>query len=129
MKKLILILFAMVGLSICGKAQDNDSFTNMNVESFANYITNDSVQLLDVRMVEEFDDGHLVGAENIDFFDLDFIVRAQETLDKSRPVAVYCRSGKRSANAAQKLSEQGYNVINLEGGIMEWIKENKPIAR
>lgn len=136
MKKLVLILFAVMGIGICAWAQDKDSvgndkgsFVNMDVESFARYVANDSVQVLDVRMVEEYADGHLEGAKNIDVFDADFIDEAEKVLDQSRPVAVYCRSGKRSAAAAQKLSERGYQVINLDGGILAWIDENRPLAR
>lgn len=134
MKKLVLILFAVLGFCFCVRAQkwvspqDKNNIVNMDVESFAKCVANDSVQVLDVRMAEEYADGHLEGAQNIDVFDTDFISRAREALDKSKPVAVYCRSGKRSANAARKLSEEGYKVINLEGGILAWINENKPLA-
>lgn len=97
----------------------------MNVEAFAEYIAGDSVQLVDVRTAEEFADGHINGATNIDVKDSCFIAKAKNILTTERPVAVYCRSGKRSAYAAEILSAAGYKAANLEGGILEWMKKKE----
>ncbi|MDE6444503.1 MAG: rhodanese-like domain-containing protein [Muribaculaceae bacterium] len=126
MKKLIIILLIMIGMSACGNAQDR-SYTDMNVENFSNYIGKNGVQLVDVRTPEEYAEGHIAGALNIDIFDDDFISKALKNLDKSKPVAVYCRSGRRSADAAEKLSENGYDVTNLLGGILAWEEDKKPV--
>lgn len=99
----------------------------MDVKDFAKYLTNDTVQLVDVRTPEEFAEGHIKGAKNINVFDRNFIEEAQEELDKSRPVAVYCRSGKRSADAARLLTAKGYHIANLEGGILAWKQAGEPI--
>lgn len=106
----------------------NKSYVDMDVVRFAKYLSNDSVQLVDVRTPEEFEEGHIAGARNINVFDSDFVDEAEKALDKSRPVAVYCRSGKRSADAARELTENGFNVTNLEGGILAWKEEHKPIS-
>lgn len=129
MKNLILFLLAMLGLNGCMNAQNNSQYTNMDVEQFANYIANDSVQLVDVRTPEEYAGGHIENSKNIDVYNPDFIDVATKTLDKSRPVAVYCRSGKRSADAAQKLTDKGYEVTNLMGGIIAWTDNNKPTQK
>ena len=123
MKKILILLLSLLGMNACMNAQGNN-FTDMDVEHFAQYITNSDVQLVDVRTPEEYAEGHIEGARNIDVFDDDFLEEAQKSLDKSRPVAVYCRSGKRSADAARKLSANGFQVTNLEGGILAW-KENR----
>ncbi|MDE5886226.1 MAG: rhodanese-like domain-containing protein [Muribaculaceae bacterium] len=123
MKKILILLLSLLGMNACMNAQGNN-FTDMDVEHFAQYITNGDVQLVDVRTPEEYAEGHIEGARNIDVFDDDFLEEAQKSLDKSRPVAVYCRSGKRSADAARKLSANGFQVTNLEGGILAW-KENR----
>ena len=123
MKKILILLLSLLGMNACMNAQGNN-FTDMDVEHFAQYITNGDVQLVDVRTPEEYAEGHIEGARNIDVFDDDFLEEAQKSLDKSRPVAVYCRSGKRSADAARKLSANGFQVTNLEGGIIAW-KENR----
>lgn len=129
MKHLILIILAMLGLNGCVNAQSQSQYANMDVDNFANYIANDGVQLVDVRTPEEYADGHIGNAKNINVFNPDFIKAAAQSLDKSRPVAVYCRSGKRSAEAAQKLADEGYNVTNLKGGIVAWSEEDKPITK
>ena len=128
MKKFILILLAMLGMTACSNAQ-NQGFDNMNVANFASYIKNDDVQLLDVRTPEEFNESHISGAKNIDWYDDNFITDAVKELDKSKPVAVYCRSGKRSAAAAEKLTEKGYRVTNLEGGILAWNEAKMPVKQ
>ena len=118
----------MLGFS-CSSNGQNSEFENMNVNQFAKYIANDSVQTLDVRTPDEFYEGHINDAININVFDDDFLDEATKELDKSRPVAVYCRSGKRSVDAAQKLSAAGYKVTNLEGGIIAWLKSGKPVVK
>lgn len=129
MRKLFLIIATFMGLSSCINAH-NKKFTDMDVNQFSQYIAqNDSVQLVDVRTPEEYAEGHIAGAENIDWYNDDFINIALKTLDKNKPVAVYCRSGKRSAEAANKLVEQGYKVTNLEGGIIAWRNHHLPTTK
>ncbi|MDE5744579.1 MAG: rhodanese-like domain-containing protein [Paramuribaculum sp.] len=129
MRKLFLILTAMLGLGACVNAQDNKRYDDMDVREFAKFLTNGDVQLLDVRTPAEYTEGHIAGAKNIDIYDDSFISRAIESLDRTKPVAVYCRSGKRSAEAAKRLAEKGYKVTNLEGGIIAWTKNNKPVEK
>lgn len=127
MKKFLLIILSLLGLNGCASAQDR-KYVDMDVSEFSNLLRNDSVQLVDVRTPEEYADGHIPGAENINVFDSDFTEKAQTSLDKTKPVAVYCRSGKRSAEAARKLSEKGFNVTNLKGGIIAWKDKRQPIS-
>ena len=107
----------------------NKSYVDMDVERFAEYLSNDKVQLVDVRTPEEYAEGHIAGSRNINVFDNDFVEEAEKALDKSKPVAVYCRSGKRSADAAKILAENGFNVTNLEGGILAWKEDHLPISK
>ena len=72
--------------------------------------------LLDVRSPSEFAEGHIQGATNIPVDDLH--TRWQE-VNATQPVVVYCRSGRRSARAAQFLSERGLSVHDL-GGMAAW---------
>lgn len=77
--------------------------------------------VLDVRTQEEYDGGHIPGAvclpvETLTDGDLSVLLP-----DKQAPVVVYCRTGHRSAQAAQVLSELGYaNITDLAGGILAW---------
>ena len=86
-------------------------------------------QIVDVRTPDEYKLGHLYDAVNMDVNDPNFTSQIQ-VLDKNRPVAVYCRVGTRSMKAAQILSEQGFQIIfNLDGGIVQWIKDGQDIEK
>lgn len=87
------------------------------------------IQLLDVRTPEEYAAGHINEAINIDVNDSTFLQRAEASLQKQKPIAAYCRSGKRSAHAASLLAKQGYTVINLLGGIIAWQEDKRPIVK
>jgi len=83
----------------------------------------DSVQLVDVRTPAEYKISHLKGSQNICVTSDDFEEKVK-TLDKNRPVYVYCRVGGRSANAAKKLREMGFTKIyDMDGGILLWEEE------
>ena len=73
-----------------------------------------SLSVLDVREVEEFEALHLEGARN---FPLSQLADTYEQLDKTQPYYAICKSGIRSARACQFLAEQGYEVVNVKGGM------------
>lgn len=75
------------------------------------------VQLLDVRYPNEWDAGHIAGAVHIPVDDL---AERVEELDPDRPVVTVCRSGQRSARAAQWLGGEGFDAENLDGGMEAW---------
>ena len=75
---------------------------------------NSSLSVLDVREAEEFETLHLEGAQNLPLSQLADIY---DQLDKDLLYYVICKSGMRSARACQFLAEQGYDVINVQGGM------------
>ena len=75
---------------------------------------NEQLSLVDVREVEEFETLHLEGAQNLPLSQLTDIY---DQLDKDLLYYVICKSGVRSARACQFLAEQGYDVINVQGGM------------
>jgi rhodanese-related sulfurtransferase len=80
----------------------------------------EEIQLVDVRTPSEYNEGHVPDAQNINFYDENFDQQI-ETLDKSKPIIVYCKSGGRSAKCASKLVEKGFEKIyDLEGGFSQW---------
>jgi len=80
----------------------------------------DSVQLVDVRTPEEYRVSHLKGSQNICVTSDDFEEKVK-TLDKNKPVYVYCKVGGRSASAAKKLHKMGFTKIyDMDGGILLW---------
>ena len=133
MNKFLLIILLVVGVSLAAwafnRGQDN-GFTTMNADEFENAIADaTAVQLLDVRSQQEYDEGHLPGAYIIDVNDSTFLRQVEGQLTKDKPVAVYCRSGRRSASAARKLVKAGYQVINLDGGILAWKGQGKIVMQ
>lgn len=74
----------------------------------------ESLSVLDVREVEEFEALHLEGARNLP---LSQLADTYDQLDKSQSYYVICKSGMRSARACQFLAGQGYDVINVQGGM------------
>ena len=81
---------------------------------FSQLYQKESLSVLDVREVEEFEALHLEGARN---FPLSQLADTYEQLDNTQPYYVICKSGIRSARACQVLAEQGYEVVNVQGGM------------
>ncbi len=130
MKKWITTLLAAMTMTINSNAQSGVTVKDVHTDEFATIISDTSkIQLVDVRTPEEYAEGHLERAVNIDVNDSTFLQHATASLEKGKTVAVYCRSGKRSAFAASLLAKQGYNVINLLGGILAWKEDRKPIVK
>jgi len=89
----------------------------------------DSMQLVDVRTEEEYEVSHLKNAQNICVTSDDFREKVA-SLDKMKPVYVYCKSGKRSTKAASILIELGFTkVYDLQGGHQSWEKEGLETIR
>ena len=119
MKKIITILLGLLGFVSSANAQF-DSIKTVSADEFARMIKSDSVILVDVRTADEYNAGHIEGARNIDVLKDDFNNIATTSLPKDKEIAVYCRSGKRSMKAANILAKDGFKVINLKGGWLEW---------
>ena len=131
MKKILTCLLAALGLTTaCGQQRSGaaENFENVEVAAFAELIADSNVVILDVRKVDEFAEGHIKGAILIDQFQSDFVEQAQAKLPKDKTIAVYCRSGRRSANAAGKLADIGYKCVNLKGGILAWKKADMSVT-
>lgn len=76
--------------------------------------------ILDVREDMEVAQGMIEGAKHIP---LQLLPLSLEKLDKSKEIICVCRSGQRSNSAALYLNEQGYNAVNMVGGMIEWTGE------
>lgn len=123
---LIVMAMCATQASSCTKS---DNIISVSAPEFEKEIKTDSVQLLDVRTPQEYAEGNIDGALNINVQSDDFEEIAQEKLSKERTVLVYCRSGQRSLDAAKILTELGYKVVNLKGGIIEWEEDGLPITK
>ena len=118
-----IIATAIIILSIsCSNSQN---FKIVEVAAFkATLEKTNNAQLIDVRTADEFNSGHIDNAKNIDWNGNDFDTQVT-SLDKTKPVLVYCLSGGRSKKAAIHLAELGFKeVIELNGGYLAWSKAN-----
>ena len=92
----------MFGLgSACGQ----QNYENLDVESFATFIKGEGVTLVDVRTAEEYAEGHLAGATNIDFRQSGFLEKAKSVLDKGNKIAL-----KQSSSGEVSLYGEKYDV-------------------
>lgn len=82
-------------------------------------------QIVDVREPAELADGMIPGAKHIALGEL---AARQNELDKSRPVIAVCRSGRRSAAAAEQLTAAGFTAHTVPGGMLEWVAAGLPIS-
>lgn len=126
MKRIFTCLLATLGMTTaCGQ----DNFENTDVQGFTKLVADSNVVVLDVRTVDEFNEGHINGAILIDQKQSDFMEKAKSTLHTDKTIAIYCRSGRRSANAAGKLADIGYKCVNLKGSIIAWKDAGMPVTK
>lgn len=122
MKKLIPILLSALLLAGCGGTSNNPTNTYRQIsmdEAVAMMAEETGYIILDVRRADEFAAGHIPGAINVanENIGTDEI---PELPDKNQLIMVYCRSGRRSKEAAEKLVKLGYTNIVEFGGILDW---------
>ena len=92
----------------------------LGAAEFASALKRPGTTIVDVRTPQEYAQGHLPGAVNVDVSSPDFAAQIA-TLDPSAPYAVYCRSGNRSGVAVAAMAEQGFTAAyHLGGGIGAW---------
>jgi len=90
---------------------------------------NAGLVILDVRTPEEFAEGHISGAANVNLLGLDFESRLN-ALDRGKTYLVYCRTGNRSAKAIQTMERLGFrSAYHMVEGIVGWQKKGFPLSR
>ena len=117
-------LLTLVSALFCSSCNGND-WTDLTPDEFEKAYINDGTVTVDVRTADEFAAGHLYHAVNIDWQKDGFMDEIKKNFNTNITLAVYCRSGKRSAAAAQALSDAGYKVLNLTGGYTAWAEAGK----
>jgi rhodanese-related sulfurtransferase len=125
MKKVIALFASVLLLTGCSTSS---STNNLSVTEFSSKTAESGVVTLDVRTPGEFNEGHVEGAQLIDFQSGNF-ENEIATLDKSKTYAVYCRSGSRSGQAVKVMSDAGFtSVYNLNGGVIDWANAGLPLV-
>jgi rhodanese-related sulfurtransferase len=107
--------------------QQQYPFTDITVEEYDGHFVQERADyhLIDVREVQEFQQGHLPGAVNLPLSELQ--MRFNE-VQRDKPIVLVCRSGGRSAMAAEFFAALGYtDLYNIAGGTMDWARKGLPI--
>lgn len=120
---ILVSMLCMIGI-VNGK-----NFKTVNADEFAKIISKKNVVVVDVRTHEEFEQSHIADAVNFDV-QTDFFLKAMKgQVSRKATVLVYCRSGVRSRQAAEILTEAGYMVINLDKGIQGWLEAGYQVTK
>tara|TARA_R110002073_G_scaffold279026_1_gene442846 strand:- start:87032 stop:87457 length:426 start_codon:yes stop_codon:yes gene_type:complete len=136
-KTKLILLVSMVILTLsCKKNEAQVTKTKsqqvisekVTADAFKTKVEQQEVQLIDVRTPEEYSEGYIQNALNINIYDNDFITQINK-LDKNKPVYLYCKMGGRSAKAAERLEMAGFTKIyDLQGGFSSWQQKEYPIS-
>ena len=138
MRNLILSVVTVFSLVACGQTAEKSSASQEATEVVkATVSINDAeakmkeanVLIIDVRTPDEFKQGHIEGAQNINVLDATFKEKVAQ-LNKDQAVVVYCRSGSRSAKAQGIMANMGFiETYNMQGGIMAWLAKNNKVVQ
>ena len=125
---LIAILFSII--SSCANTNGQTGHQTLAESAFSEKLKqHNNAILLDVRTPEEYNEGHIEKALNINWNSSSFAEQANQ-LDKQKTVFVYCLAGGRSASAANKLQEMGFaNIYELQGGFLQWKAASLPVSK
>jgi len=105
---------------------DARSQIDIDPQRVADWVAQDQApQLIDVREPREREAGHIDGSRHIPLVDL---AGSAASIDRERPVVLYCRVGARSTMAAQALRASGFEAYSMQGGLMRWAHEDRPLS-
>lgn len=120
MKKLVWLIATVLLLAACGstnEVQEDEGYQTVDLGEIES-LQNEGDVVMDVREIDEFEDGHIKDAINMPLSQLQKGERAG--LDKAQTYVVVCRSGNRSQTASEILFKEGYDVINVSEGMSTW---------
>ena len=128
MKKLLFSILAALGLF--ANAQSQSEVEVLESQAFIERVKADTnAIILDVRQPEEFAEGHLAQAINLDWLNQTVFINGLAKLNKQKTYYIYCRSGRRSQAAAGKLKAEGFQVVDLKGGYLHWVELGLPVVK
>lgn len=116
-------------LALLGVCSSCSQVNKLSPEEYDAAVKNDSsAVILDVRTAAEYEAGHLKNAILMDFNDSEKFNESMSTLDKSKTYYLYCRSGRRSNDAAVMMQNNGFKVFDMKGGITKWEEQGHSIV-
>ena len=129
-KRFIFNLLSVLALATVMSCQGQTGIHVLSVDAFEQKLNATPEKIiLDVRTDEEYAQGKMKKATQIDYYQRNFKTEVAK-LDKTKPVFVYCTSGIRSNSAAKILKQQGFTeVYDLKGGLNAWARSGKPVVK
>jgi len=126
---LIALLAAFIAIVVVSCSSDGATLETVEPDTAATIIAdNPEAIVLDIRTPEEYREGIIEGAINIDFYEADFSDQLN-TLDKDATYVVYCRSDNRSGQAMDTFADLGFQQVSeIDGGIVNWYGEGLPVV-
>ena len=126
MLKNFILFFVIISFSCSNSEVEVNKITS---EKLIFLLKTQDIQLIDVRMLGEYNVGHIEGALNIDFYNSSFVDSVNE-LDKSKLTVVYCKSGNRSNKSALIMDSLGFiEIYDFNKGMNGWLKTENSIVR
>lgn len=121
--------FLALLLLIPALASAADPAKHVKAAEAAQIIAEGKTTVIDVRTADEFKDGHIKDAQNIDIMAADFEAQLAK-LDKTRPTLIHCQAGGRSMRALKVFEKLGFtNLIHLDEGFGGWEAAGKPVEK
>jgi len=128
LRTVLILLLLLFGQTTAQANDSKDGVHHVNAQEAQSLLnSNQSIQVLDVRTAREYQQGHIKGAINIDYYADDFAEQLR-ALDPDIEYLVHCRSGVRSGKSLPILKSIGVNkLIHLDGGIKSWLSSGLPL--
>ena len=130
MKKIAIVFSIILSITFFGCKESSAQQSKLvEPQEMIDVLTSKDVHLVDVRTPREFNQGFIENAVNIDFTSPNFQAEL-EKLDSTKPIVVYCRSGRRSGICTNTLVKIGFTEIyDLKGGIINWQKKGQKLIK
>lgn len=123
-------LLAILPISLLAQQASPDGAIHVQAEAAAKLVQEKKVEIIDVRTADEFAEGHIAGAKNIDMMKGDEFEAKLKELDKSKPYLVHCQAGGRSSRSLKVFKKLGFEKIyHLDGGMGDWTSAGKPVVK
>jgi rhodanese-related sulfurtransferase len=123
----LLFAFMLFGTALMAQTAKKDSINVVSIQDFEKKLQKKNVIVLDVRTPKEVAESSLEGVINIDYLGENF-AQEIEVLNKKQTYLIYCKSGRKSREAASIMEKAGFKrVYMLNGGITAWEQAGKPI--
>ena len=125
MKKLLMLALSLFAATSIMAAE----YPDISIADLKKAIADGKVTVIDVRTSDEFSEGHIKDAKNIDIMSPDFSAKLG-ALDKTKPVLVHCQAGGRSTRSLPTFEKLGFTEIyHLDGGMNDWNKAGQPVVK